>query len=265
MEDSWRSDAELGGPWLRYSHTISQVRASKLHEQLVARMCGEIVSGSLAPGALIPSEPELVAQYGVSKTVVRETVQALAALGLVRVQHGKRSVVLSEADWNILSPQVQEAYRAARLARPLVQELYDVRLILEPQAAQWTAERRSSEHCRELQRLITQMRESSPDSPGGAAQFLDCDREFHLIIATASANRVLRAVVRDVHELLTTSWLLSDLSGDDFRAILEQHTHIVTAIIERDGSRAATEMRQHLQWAAAKDRTAHRELDAAPL
>jgi DNA-binding FadR family transcriptional regulator len=73
-----------------------------------------------------------VSTYGVSKTVVRETVQALAALGLVRVQHGKRSVVLPESDWNILSPQVQEAFRAARLAYPLVQELYDVRVILEP-------------------------------------------------------------------------------------------------------------------------------------
>ena len=248
---------------MRYSHPISQLRPSKLHEQLVAHICAEIVSGSLPAGSLIPSEPELVATYGVSKTVVRETVQALAALGLVRIQHGKRSVVLAEADWNILSPQLQEAYRAARLARPLVQELYDVRLILEPQAARWTAERRSSEHCRDLQRLLGSMKESSPDTPNGAADFLDCDRVFHLIIATASANRVLRAVVRDVHELLTTSWLLSDLSRDDFSAIYDQHSLIAQAIIDRDGSRAESVMREHLEWAAAKDRTAERELDGA--
>jgi len=229
----------------------------------VAHYCREIVSGSLPAGSLIPSEPELVATYSVSKTVVRETVQALAALGLVRVQHGKRSVVLPEADWNILSPQLQEAYRAARLARPLVQELYDVRLILEPRAARWTAERRSSEHCRELQRLIGTMKESSLDPVSGAALFLDCDRDFHLVIATASANRVLRAVVRDVHELLITSWLLSDLGSDDFSAIFEQHSMIAQAIIDRDGSRAETVMHEHLEWAAAKDRTAERELDGA--
>jgi DNA-binding FadR family transcriptional regulator len=246
---------------LRYSHPISQLRASKLHEQLVAHICREIVSGSQPAGSLIPSEPELVATYGVSKTVVRETVQALAALGLVRIQHGKRSVVLPEADWNILSPQLQEAYRAARLARPLVQELYDVRLILEPQAARWTAERRSSEHCRELQRLVGTMRVSSLETENGAAEFLDSDREFHLVIATASANRVLRAVVRDVHELLTTSWLLSELSSDDRGAIYEQHSMIAQAIIDRDGSRAESVMREHLQWAAAKDRTAERERD----
>ena len=222
------------------------------------------MSGSSPPGSLIPSEPELVSTYGVSKTVVRETVQALAALGLVRVQHGKRSVVLPEADWNILSPQLQEAYRAARLARPLVQELYDVRLILEPQAARWTAERRSSEHCRELQRLVGLMRESSVDTANGVAEFLDCDRDFHLVIATASANRVLRAVVRDVHELLTTSWLLSDLSSDDLSAIYEQHSMIAQAIIDREGSRAESVMRDHLEWAAAKDRSAGRELDGVP-
>jgi DNA-binding FadR family transcriptional regulator len=246
---------------LRYSHPISQLRPSKLHEQLVAHFCREIVSGSLPAGSLIPSEPELVATYSVSKTVVRETVQALAALGLVRVQHGKRSVVLPEVDWNILSPQLQEAYRAARLARPLVQELYDVRLILEPRAARWTAERRSSEHCRELQRLLGTMKESALDPVNGAARFLDCDRDFHLVIATASANRVLRAIVRDVHELLITSWLLSDLSSDDFSAIFEQHSMIAQAIIDRDGSRAEIVMHEHLEWAAAKDRTAERELE----
>ena len=198
--------------------------------------------------------------YGVSKTVVRETVQALAALGLVRVQHGKRSVVLPESDWNILSPQVQEAFRAARLAYPLVQELYDVRVILEPQAARWTAERRSSEHCDELQRLVGRMRELL-DAEHGAAEFLDCDREFHLAIATASANRVWRAVVRDVHELLITSWLLTDLTGEDLRAIYEQHSDIAHAIVDGDSFRAESTMREHLEWAAAKDRTAESELD----
>jgi DNA-binding FadR family transcriptional regulator len=222
-------------------------------------MCGEIVAGTLPAGSLIPSEPELVATYGVSKTVVRETVQALAALGLVRVQHGKRSVVLPESDWNILSPQLQEAYRAARLAYPLVQELYDVRLILEPQAARWTAERRSRAHCEELEHLIDRMRDLL--NAGQNAEFLECDREFHLIIATASANRVLRAVVRDVHELLITSWLLTDLARQDLEAIYEQHAGIALAIVDRDSARAEEEMRAHLEWAAAKDRTAERELD----
>jgi DNA-binding FadR family transcriptional regulator len=223
-------------------------------------LCGEIVAGSLPAGSLIASEPELVATYGVSKTVVRETVQALAALGLVRVQHGKRSVVLPESDWNILSPQVQEAFRAARLAYPLVQELYDVRVIVEPQAARWTAERRSSQDCQELQQLVERMRELL-DAEHGAAEFLDCDRQFHLVIATASANRVLRAVVRDVHELLTTSWLLTDLTAQDLRAIYQQHSDIAHAIVDRDSSRAESTMREHLEWAAAKDRTGERERD----
>lgn len=228
----------------------------------MARISREIVAGSLPAGALIPSEPELVAAYGVSKTVVRETVQALAALGLVRVQHGKRSVVLPEAEWNLLSLPVQEAYRAEKLARPLVQELYDVRLVLEPRAARWTAERRSSEHCKELQHLIVGMGDAL-QSQESAAAFLDFDRAFHLAIATASANRVLRAVVRDIHELLTTSWLLSDLAKDDMDVVLQQHSLIADAIIERDGSRAESVMREHLEWAAAKDRTADRDFQAA--
>ncbi|PWU24364.1 MAG: hypothetical protein C5B48_06775 [Candidatus Rokuibacteriota bacterium] len=242
---------------------MSQFRASKLHEQVVAHICREIVSGSLPPGSLIPSEPELVATYGVSKTVVRETVQALAALGLVRVQHGKRSIVLPQSQWNILSPPVQEAYRAENLARPLVQELYDVRLVLEPQAARWTAERRSFDHCKELKRLIAVMEDSLRPSHGGAGAFLEYDRDFHLAIATAAANRVLRAIVRDIHELLTTSWLLSDLTAEELDVVFEQHSAIADAIIDRDGARAETLMREHLEWAAATDRSSGRELHAA--
>jgi len=213
---------------------------------------------------MVPSEPELLASYGVSKTVVRETVQALAALGLVRVQHGKRSVVLPQSEWNILSLPVQEAYRAENLARPLVQELYDVRLVLEPQAARWTAERRSFDHCEELQHLIDVMADSLQASQDGAGVFLEYDRDFHLAIATASANRVLRAVVRDIHELLTTSWLLSDLTREELEVVFEQHSGIANAIIERDGARAETLMREHLKWAAATDRSSGRELTVTP-
>jgi DNA-binding FadR family transcriptional regulator len=250
------------GGVLRYCHLISGIRSSKLHEQLVAQICREIVSGSLPAGRLIPSEPQLIATHSVSKTVVRETVQALAALGLVRVQHGKRSVVLPETEWNILSPAVQEAFRAERLARPLVQELYDVRLVLEPRAARWTAERRSAAHCKQLDQLIDVMAKSLRAPQGGVAAFLEYDRDFHLAIASASANRVLRAIVRDIHELVTTSWLLTDLTSDDLDVAFEHHSMIASAIIDRDGPRAESVMSEHLQWAADQDSRAGRELDA---
>ena len=73
--------------------------------------------------------------YGVSRTVARETVQALAMLGMVNVQHGKRTEVCPPEEWDILSAIVQEALRREGKAEPLLRDLYEFRLLIEPQAA----------------------------------------------------------------------------------------------------------------------------------
>jgi DNA-binding FadR family transcriptional regulator len=226
------------------------MRSSKLHEQLGARLARDIVSRRVDADTAIPSEPELVAEFGVSKTVVRETVQALAAAGLVRVQHGKRTVVLPETEWNILSPLVQEGFRVEGLAGRLVEELYEVRLLLEPQAARWTAERADAEQVEEIRSLVRAMAESL-ERP---TIFLSHDRVFHFAIGTTASNRVLRAILRDIHELLNTSWSLTDLSPQEIDSVFRQHSAIAEAIEAHDGAAAEHAMREHLVWAAKTDR-----------
>jgi DNA-binding FadR family transcriptional regulator len=235
---------------------MSALRTNRLHEQLAAHLCREIVAGRLPTETPIPAEPELAAERGVSKTVVRETVQALAAVGVVRIQHGKRTVVLPETDWNILSPLVQQAYRAEGRAGPLIQELYEIRLVLEPEAARWTAERARKDDLGRIERILRGMAESidAARSGDGAGTFLEYDREFHLAIASASGNRVLRAIVRDIHELLTTSWLLTQLSPADLETVYRQHSLIADAMLESDPDAAERTMREHLEWAATTDR-----------
>ena len=227
-----------------------RVRTNKLHQQIAPQIARDIVSKRLPAGATIPSEPQLVSTYDVSKTVARETVQLLEGAGLVRIQHGKRTVVLGEEDWNLLSSLIQEAFRAERLAGPLINELYEVRMQLEPQAARWAAMRASPEQVAQIWRILEDMRQSLAVTQ----QFLEHDREFHVAVVRAASNRVLRAVLRDIHELLTTSWVLTHLSGQDVRTVFSQHEGIATAI--RDGNPVAAEeaMRTHLEWAVDKDR-----------
>lgn len=241
------------------SMAISPLRPNRLHEQLAAQLCREIVSGRLPTGASIPSEPELVRQYGVSKTVVRETIQALASTGLVRVQHGKRTTVLPESDWDILSGLVQEASRAEGLAGAMIDELYEVRLALEPRAARWTAERAEPADRDAIARTVGAMRDALRDGAGDASErFLAGDREFHVRIASAASNRVLRAIVRDIHELLTTSWRWSVLSASQMETAFRQHESIAQAISAGDGAAAQSAMRAHLEWAAETDRATYR-------
>ena len=227
-----------------------RIRTSKLHQQISPQIARDIVSHRLPAGSTIPSEPQLVSTYDVSKTVARETVQALEAAGLVRVQHGKRTVVLGEEDWNLLNSLVQEAFRAERLAGPVINELYEVRLQLEPQAARWAAMRASPEQVAQIWLILEAMRESLMLTQ----RFLDHDRDFHVAIVRAASNRVLSAVLRDIHELLTTSWVLTKLSIEDVRTVFSHHERIAVAIRNGKPADAESAMREHLEWAVQKDR-----------
>lgn len=225
-------------------------RTAKLYEQITPQIARDIISGRLTPGSTIPSEPQLVATYGVSKTVARETVQVLEAAGLVRVQHGRRTIVLDESEWNLLSPLIQEAYRSENLAGPIIAELYEVRLQLEPQAAYWAAERAGPGETLAIDAALNAMR----DSLTSQVPFLDHDQEFHVAVVRAAANRVLRAVLRDLHEVLISSWELTDLTSEDLHTVLQQHERIAREIGSANAPGAEQAMRDHLEWARTKDR-----------
>ena len=78
-------------------------------------------------------------------------------LGLVRVQHGKRTEVCPPEDWDILSSVVQEALRREGMAEPLLRDLYEFRLLIEPQAAAWMAEHGSAEDIARLGEIAATM------------------------------------------------------------------------------------------------------------
>jgi DNA-binding FadR family transcriptional regulator len=223
----------------------------RLGEQLAALLGAEIVAGRLPPGGQFPSAEEIGNRFQVSRTVARETVQTLAVLGLVRLQHGKRTEVLPEEEWNILSSVVQEALRRAGKADAFLGDLYEFRLLIEPLAAARMAEHGSDEAVRELQALVERLEELA--EAGHPAAVLSADREFHNLLARASGNRVLAAVSRDIREMLGTLWGLSRLGRDEQREVARQHRLIADAIAARDPEAAARAMHDHLEWASESD------------
>jgi DNA-binding FadR family transcriptional regulator len=224
----------------------------RLSHQLTTLLAAEIVSERLAPGEKFPSTEAIVNRFGVSRTVARETVQALAMLGLVRIQHGKRTEVLPPEEWDILSSTVQEAMRAEGSAGPLLRDLYEFRLLIEPYAAALMAEHASEEDCARLDALASEM-ERIARTDASASSVLAADREFHDLVARASENRVVLAVSRDIRGILGTLWVLSRLGPAESRSVAQQHREIADAIVRHDREAAAEAMRDHLTWAAKAD------------
>ena len=224
----------------------------RLSEQLSTLLAAEIVSGRIGVGEAFPSSEEIVTTYAVSRTVARETVQALAMLGMVNVQHGKRTEVCPPEDWDILSGTVQEALRREGKAEPLLHDLYEFRLLIEPQAAAWMADQGSDRELEELGELADAM-ERLVDGEASVAEVMVADRAFHDLLARASANRVLAAVSRDIREVIGTLWGFSALEETDTEHVAEQHRRVADAILARDAGAAAAAMRDHLLWAARAD------------
>lgn len=226
-------------------------REPRLRERLALLLAREVVSGRLAAAAAFPSTEELVARFEVSRTVAREALQTLFMLGLVRVQHGKRTEVLPMASWDILSSVVQGALRAERRVAPIIRDTYEFRLLIEPQGAAWMSERGTPAEIAELHDLAAQM--ASEAERGDPGKVPASDRMFHSLIAVASGNAIYAAVSRDIREVISTLWELSVLQPEQTRTVALQHVAIAQAIAARDADGAAAAMRAHLAWAMNAD------------
>src|SRR6478609_9635638 len=110
---------------------------NNLAEQVMARLSADIRGGRLAPGARLPTEQDLTATMGVSRTVVREAVAALRADGLVVTRRGSGAYV---AENPTASPFRITAPQRGRLSDVL--DVMELRLAVEVEAAGFAAERR---------------------------------------------------------------------------------------------------------------------------
>src|ERR1700750_1004823 len=82
---------------------------SRLHENVMRVLMGDIVSRRIGVGGWLPREADIAAQFGVSRGVARECIRGLEERGLVAVKHGRGATVLPEQRWDILDPDVLRA------------------------------------------------------------------------------------------------------------------------------------------------------------
>jgi DNA-binding FadR family transcriptional regulator len=229
-----------------------ELRHGRLHERAAVLLAADVVSGRLPPGSAFPSLDDVVRRLRVSRTVAREALQTLASVGVVRVQHGKRTEVLPPAEWNVLTPVVQRALKQESRLQPVWRDLYDFRQLIEPRAAAWMAEKGSDEDLDRLVAVEADMRELAAQR-APAARVMEADQAFHRLIAQGGGNRVLAAVSRSFWEAVSVLWLQSDLTAEEVEDVVEQHRRIAEAIGGRDSAAAARAMESHLAEAARID------------
>src|SRR3954454_19110973 len=120
-------------------------RPGRLAEVVVNDLARQIVGGQHAENDVLPNEPALCEQFGMSRTVVREALKMLEERGLVRVEQGRGTTVQPRNSWNLLDPVVLAIARAQDGKMSLLGNLVAVRAVLEREMAAAAASRLTAE------------------------------------------------------------------------------------------------------------------------
>src|SRR2546429_2947116 len=168
---------------------IPMRRAHSNHAEVARSIGVDIIAGRYAEGTRLPGDAELIAMFGVSRRVLRESVKTLGAKGLLSTKVRVGTVVRERAAWNMFDADVLAWHLDAGIDQRFLRDLADIRLAVEPRAAALAAERRSDGDIAQLYRSIASMCRESSDSAG----FADADLSLHIAVASASGNPFMRS------------------------------------------------------------------------
>jgi len=195
---------------------------SNLSEGIVNQILEAINKGKLKSGDKLPSEREMCIMFSVSRTVIRDALKTLAGLGVVTIRHGMGTFI------NEVNGEEEDVSRLASLlqiSQGTIEELYQIREILESQAVFWCTQKATVKDLKELDDIISKAKKAIDTS-----KLPLLDAEFHLKIAEASGNRVLMRLMVNLLDLLGESRAKALLVPGRQKLSVLEHEAILEAI-----------------------------------
>jgi DNA-binding GntR family transcriptional regulator len=204
---------------------LRSIRRTNLREEALAVLRAAILGGDLAPGS-IHSAVSLAERLGVSPTPVREAMLDLVKSGLVEVlpNRGFRVTVIDDRDMD---------------------EIYELRTMLEVPALALVIERSSELDLRALRSPLAELEAAAADRDVRA--FLVADRTFHLDLLALAGNRRLVGIVAELRDQTRIIGLQSLAAAGALAASAAEHRPILEAVQARDAAAAQRLMVLHLE------------------
>ena len=211
-----------------------------LHGQIVHAIGRQILSGKIRPGDLLLAPPGLPA----SRTVLREAIKVLAAKGLVESRPKTGTRVRPQHAWNLLDPDVLAWQQDGAAPAAFLRKLTEVRLIVEPAAAELAAERAGATEILALDEAYQGMEAALSGGAEDYEAFDRADMEFHRGIVRACGNDLLEQMGHVVYSALLLSFQATSRLPGRAKASLLKHRAILDAIRDRHARRAGQAMRR---------------------
>jgi DNA-binding FadR family transcriptional regulator len=256
--------AELTEPKEARSYTraaverpFEPVSTRRTFEEAVEQIADKIRTGDLAPGDRLPSERHLAAQMRISRPTVREAVKMLADAGVLEVRRGQTGGIFVRSE--LVPRDLLRSGWAVRVSE--VSGVLEARRLIEPRVAQLAAVHADDDDFAAMRSTIDRKRElaAGPDFLRHEDLFLQLDLKFHLIIARATGNSTIVALMRSlfqrleiardmaVHAPTVPEWVigihertLAAIRAADFEAIdvvMDEHLAQLEQIWERETGR----------------------------
>jgi GntR family transcriptional repressor for pyruvate dehydrogenase complex len=196
-----------------------------------------IVDGNLSPGTELPTESEMAKEIGVSKFSMREALRVLQVIGLVDISQGRHTRVAMHS----INPVITVLELTLRRSKVPDLMLIEARKSLEGHISRYAAMRSDSSHIEAMRKTIEDIRSNRDD----LEMCMEKDIEFHNILVKASQNVVFEIMLAPVIELLREQRMKTvKVGGVDI--MIEYHSMILQAIIEKDPEKAERSMNLHL-------------------
>jgi GntR family transcriptional repressor for pyruvate dehydrogenase complex len=200
-----------------------------------------IEKGALRPGDRIPPERELARTLKISRASLRTGIGYLVAMGVMKVRHGVGTFIQDgPAEFNKASLGMMGALHGFQFW-----QMFEARLIIESSLAALAAERGKEEHHAALAEQVAEMYAIA----GNPSDFLLHDVLFHRIIAQASGNPILAALIETITSAMYEKRRKTVQRANYLREMAEMHREIYRAIRAHDPVEARKQMEHHLRMA----------------
>lgn len=213
------------------------------YRALADALRARIMAGELRPGDRLPVEPELCREYDVSRSTVREALRVLSSEHLLTTRRGVGGgSFVTAPDHAAISASLQSGLsRLAVSPSGSVDDLLEVRELLEVPAAGLAAQRRTDEQLVALRGTLFDPRDVQVENLFGA------NRNFHVVLLRAAANPLLETVTRPIFGVLNDRFLRAEAPSRFWHRVDRDHREILRHVEAGDAAGACEAQRAHLR------------------
>ena len=218
----------------KYEKVNQKLLVPQIEDQLIMYIQQE----QIEPGAKLPSEYKLAEKFGVGRSTIREAAKSLVSKGILEVKRGAGTFIKS-TEMVVNDPlglsQFEDKYR-------LAMELFDVRILLEPEVASVACKNATEEDKERIKNLCDEVERLYMEGKNHIKK----DMEFHEAIAKCSGNQVVEVLIPVILTAVTT---FANLTNRELqKETIETHREITDAIMRGDSMGAKCAMIMHLTY-----------------